>query len=198
MQLGVEGPLGRHQLRDVAHVKNLTLCYKHFIGNYPVIVCQVCFRQKKLCVSRPFRGAQGCAHPAFRSARVYARAQASVGGFLWQSMKCLAGVTWGGRSSLCIQSKTLIVTFSPIKGLKWKPDVEWNLVTMRTVFLQIPLFCSLATVHVQTGCRNRRTIYTHENARTKEKDEGRVSSGQDAGQSNATHPDLANCLLLGT
>lgn len=35
---------------------------------------------------------------------------------------------WGNMRrevvSLCIQSKTLIVTFSPIKGLKWKPDVE--------------------------------------------------------------------------
>lgn len=53
MQLGIEGPLGRHRLRDVAQVKNLTLCYKHFIGNYLVIVCQVCFRDtwiKKICV----------------------------------------------------------------------------------------------------------------------------------------------------
>lgn len=107
MQLGVEGPLGRHRLRDVAHVKNLTLCYKHFIGNYPVIMCQVCFRQKKkLCVcaymrmSCPFWGIQQCAPPAFRFERVYVHARVSVCEFLWQSLKCLAGVTWGGRSSL--------------------------------------------------------------------------------------------------
>lgn len=49
MQLDIERPLGRHRLRDVAHVKNLTLCCKHSLGNYLVIVCQVCFRQKNIC-----------------------------------------------------------------------------------------------------------------------------------------------------
>lgn len=109
MQLGVEGPLGRHRLRDVAHVENLTLCYKHFIGNYPVIMCQVCFRQKKtvcVCVyvcayvrmSCPFRGTQQCVHPAFKSVCTCMH-DVFVREFLWQSMKCLAGVTWGGRSS---------------------------------------------------------------------------------------------------
>lgn len=163
-------------------------------------MCQVCYGHKKLpCVLPIQRNPAVCsvAHPAFEPRCVYAHARMSVREFLWQSTECLAGVTWGGRwsLSLCIQSKTLIVTFSPIKGVKWKPDVEWNLVAMRAVFLQIPLFCSLATVRVQTGSRNTRTIYTIKKARTAEKKRrGPVSLGQ----ANAAQPDPANCLLLGT
>lgn len=174
MQPGIEGPLGRHRPRDVAHVKNLTLCYKHFIANYPVIVCQVCFRKggrkkrKTVCVS-PIQRNSAVHAPRFSIralTHTHARASVRESFSLWQPMKSLAGVTGGGRSSLRIQSKTLIVTFYPIKGLKWKPDAEQNLVTMRTMFLQIPLFCSLATARLQTGCRSTRTIYTLQNAKT--------------------------------
>lgn len=93
MQLGVEGPLGRHRLRDVAHVKNLTLCYKHFIGNYPVIVCQVCFRQKNYVCLAHSEALRSVRTPRLDlSVRMHMHGRLCEG-FLWQSMKCLAGVT---------------------------------------------------------------------------------------------------------
>lgn len=109
--------------------------------------------------------------------------------------------------SLRIQRKTLIVTFSPIKGLKWKPDVEWNLVTMRTMFLQILLFCSAVCSrsltnrpqrHRYSKCTQKKRVQKQKNnileKNLRSRRAGQVSVGQSAGQANANHLSLGKTL----